>query len=101
MSHPGGRHDASEYEIGKDMQRIFHILEHIMATLADVQAELAIVKQKVVDDNTQDQATITDLRAQIAALQAIIDAGSGATPEQLQGIVDSLKDIESNVQANV
>jgi hypothetical protein len=56
-----------------------------MAKLKDLldqtEAKVDAAAARVTADETVDQQTITDLRAEVARLQAIVDAGE-ATPEQ-------------------
>lgn len=65
-------------------------LDKIMATIEEVQ-------QAVADLQAQVDTTQAAIAAAIKALEDQIAAGSAATPEQLQGIIDSLKAVQSDV----
>lgn len=67
-----------------------------MATLQDVQTEIATLKTLVIDKATADQNQIKDLQGQVATLEAQI-AGGSASAADLDGVVTSLKDVEAAV----
>lgn len=69
-----------------------------MGLIEDLTARADGLDEKVVElqasvDSKQDAliAAFAELKAQIAALQAIIDAGTAATPEQLQVVLNKLQ----------
>ena len=66
--------------------------EKIMATIQDVQDALNALQASVDAKQAAIAQAIADLEAQIAA-------GSAATPEQLQGIVDGLKAVQADVES--
>lgn len=81
------------------VSKIFHKLDFItskldkqMATIQDVQDALTALQTSV----DAKQQAIADA---IAALEAQIAAGSVATPEQLQTIVDGLKAVQADVDS--
>lgn len=75
-----------------DMESINHKLNLIMATIEEVQQALADLQTSV--DTKQDA-----IAAAIKALEDQIAAGSAATPEQLQAIVDGLKAVQADVDS--
>lgn len=66
--------------------------QKVMATIEEVQ-------QAVADLQTSVDTKQAAIASAIAALEAQIAAGSAATPEQLQGIVDSLKATQADVDS--
>lgn len=63
-----------------------------MATLKDVTAALDTL-------NTKADAAKTALDAEIARIEALIAAGTAATPADLQTIVDALTGVSTKVDA--
>lgn len=71
-----------------------------MATLADVQS--ALTDLQATSDSEHAQAAVvlqkvTDLEAEVVALQAQIAAGTGATPEQLDGLLTQIGTIKTGI----
>jgi len=81
---------------GKSDNHLLHLILKnqfkIMATIQDVQDALTALQTSV----DAKQQAIADA---IAALEAQIAAGSAATPEQLQAIVDGLKSVQADVES--
>lgn len=69
-----------------------------MANMADLQAEIATLKQSVIDDETADDQNEADLNKQIVDLKALVAAG---TPIDTTALIASLEDIKSNLHAPV
>lgn len=63
-----------------------------MATIQDVTDALAALQVSV-------DAKQAAIAAAIASLEAQIAAGSAATPEQLQAVVDGLKAVQADVDS--
>jgi len=70
--------------------QIHQKLDKTMATIEEVQQAVADLQATV--DTTQ-----AAIAAAIKALEDQIAAGSAATPEQLQAVIDSLKAVQSDV----
>lgn len=71
-----------------------------MATLADVQS--ALTDLQATSDSEHAQAAVvlqkvTDLEAEVVALQVQIAAGTGATPEQLDGLLTQIGTIKTGI----
>lgn len=71
-----------------------------MATLAEVQSALADLQS--TSDSEHEQAAVvlqkvTDLEAQVAALQAQIAAGTAATPADLDGLLATIGTIKTGI----
>lgn len=71
-----------------------------MATLAEVQAGLDALQ--AASDSEHQQAVVvlqkvTDLEAEVAALKAQIDAGTAATPADLDGLLTRITAIKDGV----
>jgi hypothetical protein len=88
------------------LQQIFsllHIINErstvIMATLKDVQDEIAKVKADVTQKASDVQADIQGLDSQIQALKDQIAAGSPVTAADLDGLVTSLEAVDAGVAA--
>ncbi len=69
-----------------------------MATLDEVKAAVQALKDDVATEATQVSAALKDLNDQIQALKDQIASGSTVTPADLDGLVASVKDIDTNVQ---
>lgn len=67
-------------------------IKSIMATIEEVQ-------QALTDLQTSIDAKQQAIADAIAALEAQIAAGQGATPEQLQGLLDGLKSAQGDVDS--
>lgn len=67
-------------------------VQELTDKIAEVQAALDAEQQQVADAIAALNATIADLQAQLAA---------GATPEQLQGFIDSLTAIKTDLEGTV
>lgn len=63
----------------------------IMGLIEDVQAQVVSLQASI-------DAKQAAIAAAIAALEATIAAGSVATPEQLQGVLDGLKAAQADVE---
>lgn len=70
----------------REKQRLFTLLENIMATEQDLQNDLDAIRDGVTTALTALNATIADLKAQIAA-------GSPVTQEQLDALDAEAKTI--------
>jgi uncharacterized protein YoxC len=83
-------HDKVLNEILEIVNINKHQLSKIMATIEEVQQAVADLQATV--DTTQ-----AAIATAIKALEDQIAAGNAATPEQLQGIIDSLKAVQTDV----
>lgn len=79
-------------KVEEKLDLIIHKLNNQMATIQDVQDALTALQSSI----DAKQQAIADA---IAALEAQIAAGSAATPEQLQTIVDGLKSAQADVDS--
>ncbi len=71
-----------------------------MATLAEVQTELAALKADTDSEHQQAQVIldkVTALEAQVADLQAQLAAGTAATPADLDGLLTQIRDIKTGI----
>lgn len=68
-----------------------------MATLKEVQDELAVLKQHISDESSKVQAKVKDLGDQVQALKDQLAAGTAVTAADLDGVVASIKDLETGV----
>lgn len=74
-----------------------HRSARIMATLKDVQDEIASLKDHVATEAGQVAAAVKDLTDQVTALRAQLDAGGSVTPADLDSVLASLKEVETSV----
>jgi len=76
--------------------------ELIMATLQEqlqqIKDAIATVKTDIASEKAEVQTMITDLKAQIQTLQDQIGAGTPITSADLQGLLDSLAEIDTGVK---
>lgn len=80
---------ASQQDALNKVQELSDKVDSLQATVDSEQADI----QALLATNAQ---VVTDLNAQIAALQAIIDAGGGA---DTQPIIDAMQAVVSKVEA--
>ncbi len=69
------------------------LVEFLMATQADLMAEIAVLKQAVVDDQAADQAVVDSLDAVITQLKA--DGDTSAAIAALEEIKAEIKTVSS------
>lgn len=74
-------------------------LEDLQAKVAELQTSVDAEQQQINDLLAQNAAVITGLNEQIAALQAQL--ATGATAEQLQGVIDGLNAIKTDIEGTV
>jgi peptidoglycan hydrolase CwlO-like protein len=77
-----------------------HILKQqggIMATLAEVQAELTSTNEQIATERLEVQGKLTDLSLQVKALQDQIAQGGGASAADLDSILASIQAIKGGI----
>ena len=83
------RIDAILRRQGAVIPCITSLMEYFMANMADLLAEVATLKQAVIDDETADAALVDTLNAKIAELEAGADT---------QTAIDALKDVAAQLK---
>lgn len=78
-------------------RRLLHQQEVCMATLAEVQAELASVNETITAERLEVQGKLSDLAIQVKALQDQIANGGAATAADLDSLVASIQAIKGGV----
>ena len=70
----------------------------IMATLAEVKAEIAKVKQTIVEEKAEVHTKLNELAAEIQALKDQIANGTVVTATDLDELIASVKEIDTAVE---
>ena len=66
--------------------------------MQQIKDAIATVKTDIASEKAEVQTMITDLKAQIQTLQDQIGAGTPITSADLQGLLDSLAEIDTGVK---
>jgi len=103
----GPEGEISNCELSRQLSHVINKLDtiidkenSIMATLAEVQTELADLKATTDSEHQQAQVVldkVTALEAQVADLQAQLAAGNVATAADLDGLLTQIRDIKTGV----
>lgn len=83
----------------EDIKKVLELLIDNNLKITNLMATIEEVQQALADLQTSVDAKQAAIAAAIAALEAQIAAGSTATPEQLQAIVDGLKSVQADVDS--
>lgn len=83
------------FQLGGDVQRIFHGLEHIMAAIDDLRVKVEELQAAVDADQASDAAVVAAMQAEIDRLNAL--GTDGATAAEVAEIVSRLEGLIADV----
>lgn len=86
---------ALAFLLGERLERILHNTECIMADIQSLQNKVDELQAAVDADQAADAQVVADLQAEVDRLKG--ELANGATPEQIQAIVDRLETIKNDV----
>lgn len=82
-----------------ELKKINSKLRKIMGKIEDLNAKVDEMQSSIDLKQEQIAAAIAAFEQQIADLQALVNAGSAATPEQLQAVIDKLDAAKIDLQS--
>lgn len=87
--------------LDRQFNRLHRQLGHVMATIQELNDKLDSLQSDLDAEQAQIQAALDAQAALIAELQAQVAAGSAATPEQLQSVIDRITAISSDLKSTI
>lgn len=92
--------EMSNNALGLITKQLTQLKDLVMATSAELTAKLETIatqQQKTIGEIQALQGTVTELRQSVAELQAVIAAGGGDPPAELQAAVDKVATLAQQV----
>ena len=88
------------YSLGRDMARLFTLVEGIMATVAELNAKVDALQVSLDTEQAQIADAIATLTQAVADLQAQVDAAA-ADQAQIQEVADKLDALKTDLEGTI
>jgi hypothetical protein len=88
-------------QVEKKLDRIIKQNTELMATIQELNQKVADLQAAVDTEQQEVSNALAALQAEVQRLTDIINSGTGATPEQLQTVVDNINGIIEDVKTTI